>query len=307
LFDGDSRREVSNISPYLVEGTDDIVQPRSFCSDQLSPMITGNAAYDGGNLFLTSDSAREMIRNHPDLESNIRPVLGTSEFIDGKTRYCLWFADNELESAKSHPGTKERIDAVLKYRKSGGQVARTLASRPHQFRYRHTCETSQILVPQVSSERREFLPVGYLPSKYIITHLAHAIYNPTLIDLAILSSKLHLTWVTIICGKLETRIRYASNLGWNTFPVPPLSDQNKSDLTRCAEDILLAREAHWPATIAELYDPETMPDDLRAAHDRNDETLERIYIGRRFKNDTERLETLFQMYTEMTAKVNANE
>jgi hypothetical protein len=109
-------------------------------------------------------------------------------------------------------------------------------------------------------------------------------------------------WVVTICGKLETRIRYASNLGWNTFPVPPLSDQNKADLTRCAEDILLAREAHWPATIAELYDPEKMPDDLRAAHDRNDETLERIYIGRRFKNDTERLETLFRMYTEMTGK-----
>jgi hypothetical protein len=89
-------------------------------------------------------------------------------------------------------------------------------------------------------------------------------------------------------------------LGWNTFPVPPLTDENKADLTRCAENILLARESHWPATIAELYDPEKMPDDLRAAHDRNDETLERIYIGRRFKNDTERLETLFQLYTEMT-------
>jgi hypothetical protein len=98
---------------------------------------------------------------------------------------------------------------------------------------------------------------------------------------------------------------YSNTLGWNTFPVPPLSDQNKSDLTRCAEDILLVREAHWPATIAELYDSDKMPDDLRAAHERNDETLERIYIGRRFKNDTERLETLFQMYTEMTAKETA--
>lgn len=89
-------------------------------------------------------------------------------------------------------------------------------------------------------------------------------------------------------------------MGWNTFPVPPLTEKNKADLTRCAEDILLAREAHFPATIAELYDPEKMPDDLRAAHDRNDETLERIYIGRRFRNDTERLEKLFDMYTKMT-------
>jgi hypothetical protein len=136
-----------------------------------------------------------------------------------------------------------------------------------------------------------------LGADVIITHLAHAIYDPTLVDFSVLVSKLHLVWVTTICGKLETRIRYSSNLGWNTFPLPKLTDNNKADLTRCAEDILLAREAHFPATIADLYDPEAMPADLRAAHDRNDETLERIYIGRRFRNDTERLEKLFELYT----------
>ena len=102
--------------------------------------------------------------------------------------------------------------------------------------------------------------------------------------------------------KLKTDFRYSNTLGWNTFPVPKLTEKNKEDLTRCAEDILLAREAHFPATIADLYDPEKMPADLRAAHDRNDETLERIYIGRRFRNDTERLEKLFELYTKMTKK-----
>ncbi len=135
----------------------------------------------------------------------------------------------------------------------------------------------------------------------IITHLAHAIYDPTLVDFAVLVSKLHLVWVTTICGKLETRIRYASNLGWNTFPIPALTDKNKADLSRCAEDILLAREHHFPVTIANLYDPDNMPVDLRAAHERNDEVLERIYIGRRFKNDTERLEKLFDLYAKMSA------
>jgi hypothetical protein len=110
-----------------------------------------------------------------------------------------------------------------------------------------------------------------------------------------------LVWIATICGQLETRYRYSNVLGWNTFPVPPLTERNKADLTRCAEEILLAREAHFPATIADLYDPEKMPADLRAAHDCNDETLERIYIGRRFKNDTERLEKLFELYTKMTA------
>jgi hypothetical protein len=127
-----------------------------------------------------------------------------------------------------------------------------------------------------------------------------AIYDPPMWALAIFASRIHLVWIATVCGKLETRYRYSNTLGWNTFPVPKLTEQNKSDLTRCAEDILLARESHFPATIADLYDPEKMPANLREAHERNDETLERIYIGRRFKNDTERLEKLFELYTKMT-------
>lgn len=120
--------------------------------------------------------------------------------------------------------------------------------------------------------------------------------------MALIASKLHLVWIAAVCGKLETRYRYSNTLGWNTFPVPKLTEKNKADLTRCAENILLAREAHFPATIADLYNPEKMPENLRQAHEENDEVLERIYIGRRFKNDTERLEKLFSMYTEMTSK-----
>lgn len=139
-----------------------------------------------------------------------------------------------------------------------------------------------------------------------MSNLAFALYDAPIWNLALIASRLHLIWIGTVCGKLETRYRYSNTLGWNTFPVPKLTERNKADLTRCAEDILLAREAHFPATIADLYDPEKMDElypDLRAAHDRNDETLERIYIGRRFKNDTERLEKLFDMYTQMTTKV----
>lgn len=120
--------------------------------------------------------------------------------------------------------------------------------------------------------------------------------------MALIASRIHLVWIATVCGKLETRIRYSNTLGWNTFPVPPLTEKNKTDLTRCAEDILLAREAHFPATIADLYAPDKMPENLRRAHDRNDEVLERIYIGRCFKNDTERLEKLFDLYTKMTVE-----
>ena len=119
--------------------------------------------------------------------------------------------------------------------------------------------------------------------------------------MALIASRLHWVWIGTVCVRLEMRFSYSNTLGWNTFPVPALTDKNKTDLTRCAEDILLVRESHFPATIADLYKPDSMPDNLRAAHDRNDEVLERIYIGRRFRNDSERLEKLFEMYAKMDA------
>jgi len=301
IYSGETRREVRNINAYLVDGPDVIVHGRSRPNHGLSTMITGNAPYDGGALLLDPTEADQLLRDAPTAQKFVRRVSGTSEFIDGISRFCLWIDDADRAEAGEIPEIAERTAKVLSYRRDGGEVATTLAGKPHQFRYRNTCGERQILIPQVSSERRQFLPVGWLEPDFIITHLAHAIYDPSPVDFAVLSSQIHLVWVSTICGKLETRIRYASNLGWNTFPIPKLTEQNRIDLTRCAEDILLAREAHWPATIADLYDPDKMPDDLRHAHERNDETLERIYIGRRFRNDTERLEKLFELYTKMTA------
>jgi hypothetical protein len=139
----------------------------------------------------------------------------------------------------------------------------------------------------------------------VVSNAAFGLYSAPLWCLALIASRIHLVWIGTVCGKIKTDYRYSNTLGWNTFPVPTLTEQNKADLTRCAEDILVAREAHFPATIADLYDPEKMPANLREAHERNDETLERIYIGRRFKNDTERLEKLFELYTQMIAQQDA--
>jgi len=156
-----------------------------------------------------------------------------------------------------------------------------------------------------SSESREYLPANFVDQLTIVSNAAYAIYSGTLYEFSMLVSKLHLAWIATVCGRMKEDYRYSKTLGWNTFPVPMLTEKNKADLTACAEAILLAREAHFPATIADLYDPEKLPENLRAAHDRNDETIERIYIGRRFKNDTERLEKLFEMYTKMTTKPKA--
>ena len=175
-----------------------------------------------------------------------------------------------------------------------------MASRAHQFREMYEAKEHSLILPGVSSESREYLPVGLVDNRSAVTNLAFALYDAPLWNMAIIASRLHLVWIATVCGKLKTDFRYSNTLGWNTFALPTLTDKNKADLTRCAEDILLAREHHFPATIADLYDPEAMPEDLRQAHERNDEVLERIYIGRRFKNDTERLEKLFELYTRMT-------
>ncbi|MEQ1517813.1 MAG: type IIL restriction-modification enzyme MmeI, partial [Usitatibacteraceae bacterium] len=174
------------------------------------------------------------------------------------------------------------------------------ANKPHRFKQVFESKYAVLIIPRHTSENRDYLPTDIFSSDTICSDSAMAIYDPPLWCLSVLSSKLHMAWIATVCGKIKTDFRYSNTLGWNTFPVPTLTEQNKVDLTRCAEDILFAREAHFPATIADLYDPKDMPDNLRRAHDANDEMLERIYIGRRFKNDTERLEKLFELYTKMT-------
>lgn len=209
----------------------------------------------------------------------------------------------EYASAAKNEWLKGRFESVRRQRaKSERATTKQLAALPFRFgEVRQTGTEPAIIVPRVSSESREYLPAGYCPTGTIVSDSAFAIYDAPLWNMSLIASRLHLLWIGTVCGRLKTDFRYSNTLGWNTFPVPSLTDQSKADLTRCAENILLAREAHFPATIAELYDPDAMPDDLRAAHERNDDTLERIYIGRRFKNDTERLETLFALYSQMTA------
>jgi hypothetical protein len=231
-----------------------------------------------------------------------KKFLGSTQFINGIERYCLWLDDDQVEIARRYGDVAERIDRVRNDRMATSDSAvRKLAQRPHQFRERKGGDHTKIFVPIVSSENREYFPGGIVDGSVIPTNKAFFIPDGPLWALAIVVSRLHLTWIATICGRLRNDYSYSNVLGWNTFPLLPLTEKNKADLTHSAEDILLAREAHFPATIADLYDPETMPNNLRHAHEKNDETLERIYIGRRFRNDTERLEKLFDLYAKMTA------
>lgn len=298
-----SLRNVDHINAYLVPAKDAIVKSQSTPLGEKNIMLKGNQPTDGGHLCLSPGEAAALGLTEDQRGRFVRRFLGSREFIRGQLRYCLWIEDENLEMARQIAPIAQRLDAVVEMRSASSKKQTNEAAKvPHQFgEVRQRGDRSSIVIPSVSSEAREFLPVGLVGQKSIVSNLAFALYDAPLWNMALIASRLHLVWIATVCGKLKTDYRYSNTLGWNTFPVPKLTEKNKRDLTRCAEDILLAREARFPKTIADLYKPGDMPEGLRRAHGRNDETLERVYIGRRFKNDTERLEKLFQMYAEMTA------
>ncbi len=296
-------KQANFINAYLVACADVIVNKASRPLSEQAEMSFGNKPVDGGYLLLSHDEVDALCLTATQRDRFIRRIYGSAEFIRGLERYCLWIEDAHLSEAMAIEEIAKRVEGVRSMRLASTKTATVdTACVSHKFgEIRQTGKEKVTIVPSVSSESREFLPVGFEPEGTLINNAAFALYDAPLWNMSLIASRLHLVWIGTVCGKLKTDFRYSNTLGWNTFPVPLLTEQNKADLTACAENILLAREAHFPATIADLYDPDTMPDNLRAAHDRNDEVLERIYIGRRFKNDTERLEKLFELYTKMTS------
>lgn len=295
-------KHVNNINAYLVAGPNVIVEREAKPICNLPEMVRGNMPYDGGNLLISPDELPALRLTEEQKRKFVRRIYGSSEFIRGQERYCLWITDDTLAEAAAIEAIRDRIERVRKMRlASSDQGAKEMAKRPHQMREMNAAKNYSIVLPRITSENRSYLPIGLLQAPAVLSSQNFALYDEDILYTSIIASRLHWVWIKTVCTTMRTDFSYTNTLGWNTFPVPNLTVKNKADLTRCAEDILLVREAHFPATIADLYDPDDMPDDLREAHERNDEVLERIYIGRRFRNDTERLEKLFELYTKMTA------
>lgn len=295
-------KEVDNVNAYLVAAPNVYVEKASSPLNHLPRMNFGNKPVDGGHLLMTSDELSALNLSGDQRTRLTRRNFGGAEFIRGIERYCLWIDDADLAEAMSIPGIAARVEAVRKMRlASPDSGANGMAARAHQMREMQIGKHHAIVAAAISSENRPYLPCGIIDSRTTINNKNYAIYDAPVWNMALIASRLHWVWIGTVCVRMRTDFSYSNTLGWNTFPVPTLTEKNKADLTRCAEDILLAREAHFPATIADLYDPDVMPANLREAHERNDEVLERIYIGRRFKNDTERLEKLFELYTKMSA------
>jgi hypothetical protein len=304
IYDKGMLTETTLIGPYLVPAHDEVVFERRFPLSKIDPMIFGSMPNDGGHLILSDKEFASLVSESGGIPSYVRPFVGTSELTSGQWRKCLWFPDEKLSFEKLPPSVLERIKLVGLQRASSSRgTTAKLSSVPHRFgEVRQVDGLKTIVIGGVSTESRKYLPADLVTGGVVVSNLAFAIFNAQLWLFALIVSSLHRSWIATVCGKMRIHYRYSNTLGWNTFPVPQLTEKNKADLTKCAEDILLAREVHFPSNITDLYDPETMPQNLRDAHDRNDEVLERIYIGRKFKNDTERLEKLFELYTKMTSK-----
>ena len=303
LYSENIRTQVTNINGYLIDADNIYIRTRKQdpLTQYLPTMTFGSMPRDGGNLILSDDDLSKLKSTDPKAERFIKSYCGAKEFIEGTPRYCLWITDAQAKEAQRSPWISRRLRAVSEYRQtSDASSTAKYADRPHLFVQRAYKPTDSIIVPRHSSERREYVPIGYLGPETVISDAANAIYDAEPWLFALLTSRMHMAWLGTVGGKLETRYRYSNTLVYNNFPVPPLTDQLKEALTQRAFRVLDVREYHCEYTLAELYDAEKMPENLRQAHADLDVVVDRIYRKRPFDSDEERLRLLFDLYRQMT-------
>lgn len=301
LFEDKYKKVVKNINSYLEDGHNLVVVERTQPISNLPIMTYGNMPLEGGFLRFDEEEFGK-ISAIQGINKFIKNVIGGEEFLSGKNRYCFWIENEDLDEALKISEISNRIDKVRKFRISGGEVARTLANKSHQFRYRHIPKVEQIIVPCTSSEGREYIPCGIFDKNHISLNSIQTIYDAAPYVFGVISSKMHMIWVRAVGGKLETRYRYSAKLCYNTFPFPKIDKEQEELLAQYVFDILDARANHIGKTIAWMYDPETMPKDLKEAHQALDEAIERCYRLQPFNSDSERLEYLFKLYEKMIAE-----
>jgi hypothetical protein len=292
--------KINAINPYLIAFGKTIIYPRKSILSELPLMIKGCSPGDGGNLLLSENEKVELLNNYPKTEKYIKKYIGANEFLKGILRYCIWVEDNEFEQAKSIPSLNERFQKVKELRLKSKKLATVQkALFPYSFDEKKYRKSNSILFPQTTSENREYIPIGFLDSTYVISNAARIVYDAEPWLFSILTSKIHNNWIQVVAGRLESRIQYSNTLCYNTFPFPKISKQRKDELTQCTLAILNERSKHSEKTLAQLYNPNKMPAGLKEAHRLNDLAVERCYRSTLFNSDEERLEYLFKLYEKM--------
>lgn len=302
LFVDGIKKQVSNISPYLTDGENILVSTKNKPISRLPRLRFGNMPNDGGGLLFTINEYTNTLKQHPQLAPYFKKFLGSDEFINGGMRYCLWLNKEKYEEIKFNPLVQERIAITKHHReKSKDKGTNKLASTPWKFRDTHHADKYSIVVPAVSSENRFYIPMGIVDANTVLSNRVYVIYDADFYLLGVLMSRMHMTWVKSVGGRLETRYNYSAGLCYNTFPLPELSTRRKNEIRDAVLDIIDIREESGKI-LAELYNSRTMPEELKDAHEKLDGIIDRAYRPRSFESDEERLALLLKMYQEMTEK-----
>lgn len=303
LFDeNDVIKEVRDINAYLVEGADILVRSESNSISNLNDLLIGSAANDDGNLLLDKEKRDEITSKNPELTSIIKKFIGGQDFLHDNYRFIFWMNENSFNQVKENPIIQERVSRVRNYRKkSKREATQKLAEVPYRVGEIRHQEKNFIIIPKTSSESRIYVPMGYITDNSIIGDSAFAIYDAPIWLLGILTSRMHMTWLRAVGGRLKTDYRYSAGMVYNTFPIPPLSTQRKNMLEEAVLEMLDVREEEG-GTLAELYGGANKPMNirLREAHEVIDGIVERAYRQEPFKSDEERLSVLLKLYQEMT-------
>ncbi|MBD8019087.1 class I SAM-dependent DNA methyltransferase [Kaistella pullorum] len=303
LFSENLQIVSTNINPYLINAPNNLVYPRNTPLSAFPEMIKGSSPGDNGNLLLDNSEREEILQAEPDAEKFIKKYIGAYEFMHSIDRYCIYVTDENLEDAHNISSFKGRFGKVADFRKQSTKVAtQNKAKIPYFFDENKHREEDFLLIPQTGSERREYLPIGYFDKSNIVSNAVRVIYTSETWIFGVLSSKIHMVWIRAIAGRLKTDMQYSNTLCYNTFPFPEIPTKQKEIINQYVFAILDERAKFPQKTMAWLYNPDTMPKDLKNAHRELDEAIERCYRLAPFTSDAERLEYLFKMYDEMTKK-----
>jgi hypothetical protein len=295
--------KTQNISPNLENGTTKIIEKQTKPLSDFPKMRRGNMPNDKQFLRISKEERGQLFIKYPSIEKIVKKQVGSDEFINNLERYCYWISEENLSYALTIPEVKLAIDNCYDYRiNSKDKTLHSQASNSHQFREFFECNDNSLLVPIVSSVNREYIPIGFVDRNTIIPNSAQVVYNANSLIFGILTSKMHNVWVKFTAGKMRTDYRYSIFLCYNTFPFPDITNKQKENLNLYVFSILDERAKHPSKTMAQMYNPDTMPKGLLKVHQELDTAIEQCYRLQPFKNDTERLEYLFKQYEEMTKK-----
>ena len=300
IYDNEKQKKAENINAYLIDAPSVFVESRKLPICKIPEMVTGNRPADGGHLIIEADDYTDFVKQEPASIPYIKKLLGASEFINNKKRWCLWLVGVSPSELRQMPLVMKRIQACKEDRESApDEGRRKLALTPHLFREQLNPST-YIIVPATSSEHRRYIPIGFLTAEVIPTNAVQIIPDATLYHFGILESNVHMAWMRAVCGRLKSDYRYSKDVVYNNFPWPNPTDEQKAKIEQTAQAILDARALYPDSSLADLYDELTMPVELRKAHQDNDRAVMQAY-GFHVKTMTESLcvAELFKMYKEI--------